>query len=283
MAATARSLSPGPLDPIPPAMAAHSENYEDADNTSSDGDGRGVEILVDTKHKMTSRRRRDSLANMGASELLAGLSPRSGCLLHALLDNERETRRRSLQWRRSSFIDGDSDIEEDGYISNPADSGSRPVRVPHRHSISPPPEITKDTTSSTGKTHYAIADKSQVQYSRALTKKQLAEMAFSVRDLSKYLGTLRIKMRVKKIIVVAKIWDKDTISKTAEFVDWMLEHQHPHQQFIIYVEQVLRDNSHFDSAKLTRDDPSRQDRLRYWNAELCREHPQMFDLVITVR
>ncbi|KAK9240939.1 ATP-NAD kinase-like domain-containing protein [Lipomyces kononenkoae] len=113
-------------------------------------------------------------------------------------------------------------------------------------------------------------------YSRLLTKRQLAEMAFSVRDLSKYLGTLKIKMRVRKILVITKIWDKATILYTNELVDWLLS------DYTVYVQDILKEDESFNEEQLLVKHKSGRDKLKYWNFDLCEEHPQMFDLVITL-
>ncbi|KAK7204247.1 ATP-NAD kinase-like domain-containing protein [Myxozyma melibiosi] len=287
MVVTSRTRSPGPLDPVAPA--SHTSDFESSDNTSSDEEGRGVEVLVDARHRIASRRRNDSLTNANAGAFLAGLNTRSGCLLHALLDTERETRRRSLEFRRPSFIDGDPESsDEDYYVSDTADAmnhTSKPAHRARRNSISPPPDLLAKTGSTKTNVPHKGARKHHLSHysSSALTKKQLAEMAYSVRDLSKYLGTLRIKMRVKKIIVVAKLFDKETIAKASEFVDWILGYRDDHHhQYIIYVEDILKDNALFDSAKMVKNDPSKQDRLRYWTPDICHDTPQIFDLVVTL-
>ncbi|KAK9466563.1 ATP-NAD kinase-like domain-containing protein [Lipomyces arxii] len=119
-------------------------------------------------------------------------------------------------------------------------------------------------------------------YSRLLTKKQLAEMAFSVRDLSKYLGTLKIKLRVRKILIITKIWDKETVVYTSEITDWLLGCGGDNPLFTVYVENVLENDPQFDAHGLTSKDLSRSKRLKYWTNELCEKHPQMFDLVVTL-
>ena len=39
----------------------------------------------------------------------------------------------------------------------------------------------------------------------------------------------------------------------------------------------------FDAKGLLEKEPSYEGRLKYWNNELCRKHPQTFDFVLSVR
>ncbi|KAK9478327.1 ATP-NAD kinase-like domain-containing protein [Lipomyces japonicus] len=107
-------------------------------------------------------------------------------------------------------------------------------------------------------------------------------MAFSVRDLSKYLGTLKIKIRVVKVLVITKIWDSATIVSTYELVNWLLGLQIDNKKYQIYVQDTLKDSKVFRANDIVGDDQSKKDRLRYWTQELCEEHPQMFDLIVTL-
>lgn len=144
-------------------------------------------------------------------------------------------------------------------------------------------------------------------HSRLLTKKQLSEMAWGVRELSRRLGSMRLKFRVRNIFVLTKLHDADLISKTRELVRWLLAVDRD-VRYTVYVENLLRDNRHFNAKGLieelteeyvaagelepqsseggtesdaaARSDLSR--RLRYWDENMCRTRPHMFDFVITL-
>ncbi|KAJ8102205.1 ATP-NAD kinase-like domain-containing protein [Lipomyces tetrasporus] len=149
--------------------------------------------------------------------------------------------------------------------------------------MSPPPELFAKVNNKSTSNRVPVRElPPSTGYSRLLTKKQLADMAFSVRDLSKYLGTVKIKMRVRKILIITKIWDKSTIIYTNHLVDWLLAIREAMPNFTIYVEDVLKENELFNEKQLLSADKSRHDRLKYWTSDLCEEHPQMFDLVITL-
>ncbi|KAH0848592.1 hypothetical protein AYO21_02798 [Fonsecaea monophora] len=117
--------------------------------------------------------------------------------------------------------------------------------------------------------------------SRLLTKKQLSDMAMSVRTLAKRLGNLKVRLRVRAIFLLTKIYDKTLISKTKEVTRWLLSKDRS-VPYIVYVEDSLKDNPAFDAEGICAEDPSFRERLRYWDAELARRHPHTFDFVITL-
>lgn len=49
-----------------------------------------------------------------------------------------------------------------------------------------------------------------------------------------------------------------------------------------YVENTLEHNRMFDAQGLISKDPSPEGRLRYWDNELCKKQPHLFDFAITV-
>ena len=58
--------------------------------------------------------------------------------------------------------------------------------------------------------------------SRLLTKRQLSDMAWGVRELSKRLGSVRLRLKVKAVFVLTKAHDESLIGYTRELVDWLL-------------------------------------------------------------
>lgn len=62
----------------------------------------------------------------------------------------------------------------------------------------------------------------QVVHSRLLTKRQLSEMAVGVRELSKKLGSIRLKLKVKTIFLLTKAHDSDLIGLTRNITEWLL-------------------------------------------------------------
>lgn len=62
----------------------------------------------------------------------------------------------------------------------------------------------------------------QAVHSRLLTKRQLSEMAIGVRELSKRLGSIRLKLKVKTIFLLTKAHDADLIVLTRNMAEWLL-------------------------------------------------------------
>ena len=59
-------------------------------------------------------------------------------------------------------------------------------------------------------------------HSRLLTKRQLLDMASEIRDLSKKLGSVKLKLHVKTVFVLTKAHDESLIDLTRELTDWLL-------------------------------------------------------------
>ncbi|KAK3373869.1 ATP-NAD kinase-like domain-containing protein, partial [Lasiosphaeria ovina] len=136
--------------------------------------------------------------------------------------------------------------------------------------------------------------------SRLLTKRQLSDMAWGVRELSRRLGSVRLRFRVKSIFILTKIHDRDLVHKARQLTRWLLDRDRD-VRYIVYVERDLKDNKLFDAAGLVdevrrdfaaaHDDGEASDgasaadvarRLRYWDEGMCRARPHTFDFVITL-
>lgn len=137
-----------------------------------------------------------------------------------------------------------------------------------------------------------------VSPSRMLTKKQLSDMAWGVRELSRRLSSMRVRVRVKSILILTKIYDEDLIPNTRELASWLLSSERD-VKYTVYVQDKLRDNKKFNVDGLINDmckknmekDPSldkeqaREDikkRVRYWDESMCHSRPHIFDFVITL-
>lgn len=130
--------------------------------------------------------------------------------------------------------------------------------------------------------------------SRMLTKKQLSEMAWGVRELSRRLGSVRLKFRARSIFLLTKIYDEDLIPKTRELAAWLLGPERK-VRYVVYVQRELRDNKKFDARGLVEDLNKRYAegggeegetdvgrRLRCWDENMCHTRPHTFDFVITL-
>ncbi|EPE02949.1 atp nad kinase [Ophiostoma piceae UAMH 11346] len=158
--------------------------------------------------------------------------------------------------------------------------------------------LDKDSTAST-----EVPEPVDILHSRLLTKKQLSEMAWGVRELSRRLGSLRLKFRVKTIFLLTKIYDEDLLPKARALTKWLLSHERD-VRYTVYFERSLKDNKIFDmpglleelrreeaaAIKTTNDGNSPppsfaanlESRLRFWDESMCRTRPHTFDFVITL-
>lgn len=71
--------------------------------------------------------------------------------------------------------------------------------------------------------------------SRLLSKKQLSDMAFSIRELSKKLAHIKIKLTVHNIFILGKAHDEEVVRYTNQLVCWLLK-KDPHHK--VYVQKI---------------------------------------------
>lgn len=122
-----------------------------------------------------------------------------------------------------------------------------------------------------------------------LTKRQLADMAYGVRELSKRLGSVRLRLKVKTVFLLTKAHDESLIGYTREMAEWLLSKERDTPYIVYgfrtrgriyfglipsrYVEDTLEHNHTFDAKSIISADTSSDGRLKYWNNELCTKHP----------
>lgn len=117
--------------------------------------------------------------------------------------------------------------------------------------------------------------------SRTLTKKQLSDMAFSIRELSKRLGRFKLKLRVHNVFLLTKAFDPSLIVKTREVADWLLSEESG-GPYVVFVEDTLRENKKFNAEGLINGDDKKREKLKYWTVDLCRRQPHTFDIVLAL-
>ncbi|KAF2873500.1 ATP-NAD kinase-like domain-containing protein [Massariosphaeria phaeospora] len=124
-----------------------------------------------------------------------------------------------------------------------------------------------------------LNDAEPAHHSRLLTKKQISDMAFGIRELSKKLAQIRLKLHVRNVFILAKAYDETLIVHTRETTDWLLT---KNQSYRVYVESTLENNKIFNAQGLLEEHPSYRGRLKFWTNELCAERPQSFDIVLAL-
>ncbi|KAF7570656.1 sugar kinase [Pyrenophora tritici-repentis] len=118
----------------------------------------------------------------------------------------------------------------------------------------------------------------QTEHSRLLTKKELSDMAFGIRELSKKLSQIRLKLHVKNIFILGKAHDEALVKNSREVTDWLLTKS---KDYTVYVEQTLQDNDIFDAAGLLEKEDFKG-RLKFWTNEMCAKRPQTFDIILAL-
>lgn len=120
-----------------------------------------------------------------------------------------------------------------------------------------------------------------VVHSRHLTKRQLSDMAWNVRRLSKRLSGFKLKLTVKTVFLVTKVYDESLIKLTRDVTQWLLSKERE-TKYIVYVEDILRDHPNFNADSLIKEEPSAHGRLKYWDVKLAADRPQTFDFAVTL-
>ncbi|KAL5343126.1 ATP-NAD kinase-like domain-containing protein [Aspergillus crustosus] len=117
--------------------------------------------------------------------------------------------------------------------------------------------------------------------SRHLTKKQLSDMAWNVRNLSKKLDSIRLKLNVKTIFLVTKAGDETVIDSTRKVTQWLLSKDRG-TEYVLYVENKLKVDPEFDYEGLLKEEPSVKERLKFWDMKLATDKAHLFDFVVTL-
>ena len=154
------------------------------------------------------------------------------------------------------------------------------VEKTHRQKYSPPEkQFQLGMIDENGSA--APCEEPRATHSRLLTKKQLNEMATSVRALAKKLSTIKVKLNIRTVFLLNKLHDQTLIAKTREVVRWLLSRVQA-TQYVVYVEDTMRHNKIFNAEDLIAENPSYPSRLKYWTNELARKRPHTFDFVLSL-
>ncbi|KAG8530398.1 uncharacterized protein KY384_004900 [Bacidia gigantensis] len=149
-------------------------------------------------------------------------------------------------------------------------------RVSHTSTRNQPKDLDVDS-----KMDKSMGNERLSQRSRMLTKRELSDMAWGVRELSKQLASVKLRLKGQTIFILTKVHDVTLIDKTREMVEWLLSKER-NASYVVYVEITLEHNPIFNAKGLVPKDPSRAGRLKYWTNDLAAKHPLTFDLVITL-
>ena len=91
------------------------------------------------------------------------------------------------------------------------------------------------------------------------------------------LGLYRATITSVSDFLLTKAHDKTLIAKTREVTRWLLSKERD-IDYIVYVENTMKENKIFDAAGIVAEDPeSFGSRLKYWDNDLARHRPHTFD------
>ncbi|KAF2972714.1 hypothetical protein GQX73_g1022 [Xylaria multiplex] len=292
-------------------------HYEDSHSHASDDDTREVEVTFDPT---SPYRRKSSLVpsehiypNVANQYLRKHFS--SDCLVHQLLESHKidavSNKNASGSPRfNSNHEDVSDEIGLDSYVEPKGNNISqRTSNRSERMSIIDPESDSSEAAGQVDEKSWkteVTKSKSELDlaglenegiHSRLLTKKQLTEMAWGVRELSRRLGTARLKFKAEHIFILTKVYDEDLIPKTRELAKWLLSKDRD-VRYTIYIEDALKSNKRFDmpglveeirseyieAGKMDQDTPTEpiSRRIRVWTEEMCRKRPHTWDFIITL-
>jgi NAD+ kinase len=248
-----------------------------------------------------SHRRKSSLVTADTAAQRFQTRKNTECYVHALLESRRE--------QGAPFHGGLNGIAET-LVGRRIDSGGGgldgPVEPKAASDAEDDPTVGQEDekawrerraslASDSGKMEVQQGEEPNAVHSRLLTKKQLSDMAWGVRELSKRLGSIKLKLKVRTVFLLTKAHDETLIGNTRDVARWLLNPERTFR-YTVFVEENLRENKKFNAEELlreleelekekgeTNDEEGKGDRrLRYWNDEMCKKRPQTFDFVITL-
>lgn len=76
--------------------------------------------------------------------------------------------------------------------------------------------------------------------SRLLTKKQISDMVFGIRELSKKLAQMRLQLSVRNVFILGKPHDEKLVVYSREMTGWLLK---KYKEWNVYDFQILKMNT----------------------------------------
>ncbi|KAK2628057.1 hypothetical protein QTJ16_002703 [Diplocarpon rosae] len=117
-----------------------------------------------------------------------------------------------------------------------------------------------------------------------MSHSRLLATATGVREISKQLQRRPIKRAVRNVMIVTKARDNQLVYLTRELATWLMSTPRYRSELgvSVYVDTKLQTSKRFGAQKLLEEHPRFQHLLKYWKPEMCRNQPEMFDLVLTL-
>ncbi|KAI1753459.1 ATP-NAD kinase-like domain-containing protein [Xylaria castorea] len=285
-------------------------HYEE--DAASDDDRREVEVTFDPT---SPYRRKSSLVpndhthpNVAHHYLKKPFS--SDCIVHQFLESHKvdAPSHNNAHQSQAGHEDVSNALGLDSYVEPKGTCEKKGKRSERMSLIEPESDSSSATGQFDEKSWRTTVAKSRSEldlaglehegiHSRLLTKKQLTEMAWGVRELSRRLGMVRLKFKVENIFLLTKPYDEDLIPKTRELAKWLLSKDRS-VRYNIYIQDTWKGNTQLDIPGLIEELRSEYNeagemdqnsttevlsrRIRFWAEDMCRKRPHTFDFIITL-
>ncbi|KAF3056237.1 putative kinase C1B1.02c [Daldinia childiae] len=292
-------------DGVDHSQDANENQYnDDRFSSASDDDNNAVEVTFDSGNPY---RRKSSLIHSEATTAQFGTSrsrpSATQCLVHQFLEGHRYDRPKSGNRNHDKHKHEEitDEVGLDEYVEPKGKAASQPEHASTTEADSDASnnigQVDEKAWRKAVKKGKTGLDHHQNLNSRLLTKKQLTDMAWGVRELSRRLGNIRLKFKARSIFLLTKAYDHELIPKTRQIAKWLLSKDRD-VRYTVYVEESLQSNKGFDAPGLLQElrqeymDAGQMDtntpkgaldsRLRYWNEKMCHVRPHTFDFIITL-
>lgn len=199
----------------------------------------------------------------------------TACFVHSLIAGEGLTPARIANFRISK---DKSKLEADIVDSSAAAAAQHDVAITEEGDEEADIENLKPDNHRRAKSPRTSTNEVE---SRHLTKKQLSDMAWNVRNLSKKLDSIRLKLNVKTIFLVTKAGDESVVGATRKVTQWLLSKDRG-VEYVVYIENKLRVDPEFNYEGLLKENPAVEERLKFWDTKLATNQAYLFDFVVTL-
>jgi len=253
-----------------PSQSNHHDNDNDNnEQTPTPFPDEPLEVFFPTD---TPSRRKSSLpdGNQGSSSSSNGQRPtsrrrRTSFFVHGFLEDHRLQNTSSIN---SADHDGEDATKREVMVADKTTS-THTEQEHHTQSHGGLASVLEDSSKDTS-----------VQ-SRLLTKKELSDMAFGLRELSKRLSHFRLRLKVHNIFLLTKAHDETLIGYTRDIAEWLLSSSQSGASHTVYVEDTLQHHKGFNASEL-RKGADEGSQLKFWNNKMCTLDPNAYDVVIAL-
>ena len=128
-----------------------------------------------------------------------------------------------IRRRKSSLVATDAERPTAKYTRCYVHAMLEEQQKPGHYTPSQDGKVTDRTVDKPRYDSNGVEDCHQPRHSRLLTKKQLSEMAYGIRELSKKLQHIQVKVMVQNIFILVKAHDESLIENARELTEWLMK------------------------------------------------------------